>query len=436
MNIDSVNRRIVIDRVYLTIDIPFLYSFLGNSFDKEVYEKLKRDFPQFLQRVSEGKGKRGDFHFRVPVEVWSEDDIEKSLDGREIASLSISLRKPYRARGYFNLNRLYLKEHGLDPYQDSYKDDNVLPIDIVEDEDYNLLKEFCRLFLYRLEQFKLEYVYYLNKVFNVDVFEIGRTMGYNNRDVLDSIVLSIQSAEVCVEYLHCESLQFQHITDERKHNYLKVYGDLTQTEYYTPNKKSIHVQWKRYQKGAGINRHEFTWNSEVSRLWLSGDLDYLLNSIRYGVEQSYALFGFDFDSLKPLPLSCEDVIQDYASWWKLPLDLVKTILFGRAYVLSFDFYTRGLRERLKSRRLIVPLEKELGGKKGLWRWSDTVQRIRLSLQGYYRCPECGSIMRYSNEHFKHICECCNYEMDYSRFSIGCEDFQQEYESRLLSFKRL
>ncbi len=418
------------------MDIPFLHSVLGNTFDKRTYERLKEEFPQFLQRVSEGRGKRGDFHFRVPVEVWSEDDIEMSLDGREIASISISLRKPHISRGYFNLNRLYMKEHGLNPYLESYKDDNVLPIDIVEDENDGLLSEFCRLFVSRLEQFKLEYIYYLKKVFDVDVFEIADIRGYDYNDVSDLVNLSVQSAEVCVEWLHCESLQFQHITDERKHNYLKVYGDLTQTEYYTPNKKSIHIQWKRYQKGAGINRHEFTWNSEVSRMWLSGDVDYLVNSIKYGIEQSYHLFGFDFKTLRPLPLTCEDVVQDYAEWWKLPLDLVKTILFGRAYVLSFDFHTKGLREKLKSRRLIVPLEKELGGKKGLWRWSDTVQRIRLSLQGYYRCPKCNSIMRYSDECFRHVCEYCGYEIDYSRFVLGCEDSQQEYESKLISFERV
>ena len=422
------------DRVYLTMDIPFLHSYLGNRFDKENYERLKEEFPQFIQRVSEGRGKRGDFHFKVPVEVWSEDDIEKSLDGREIASISISMRSPHMARGYFNMNRLYMKEHNINPYQDSYKDDNVLPVSIVEDENDSLLTEFCRLFVSRVEQFKLEYIYYLNKLFGVDILEVAESKGYDIDDISRFVNLSVQSAEVCVEWLHCESLQFQYITDERKHNYLKVYGDLTQTEYYTPNRKSAHIQWKRYQKGAGINRHEFTWNSDVSRMWLSVDVDYLLRSVKRGVEESYLLFGFDFDTLKPFPLTCEDVVQDYADWWKLPLDLVKTILFGRAYVLSFDFHTKGLRERLKSRKLIVPLERELGGKRGLWRWSDTVQRLRLSLQGYYRCPKCDSIMRYSNDCFKHVCEYCGYEIDYSRFSLGSEDSQNEYESKLLSFK--
>jgi len=319
------------DRVYLTMDIPFLHSYLGNRFDKENYERLKEEFPQFIQRVSEGRGKRGDFHFKVPVEVWSEDDIEKSLDGREIASISISMRSPHMARGYFNMNRLYMKEHNINPYQDSYKDDNVLPVSIVEDENDSLLTEFCRLFVSRVEQFKLEYIYYLNKLFGVDILEVAESKGYDIDDISRFVNLSVQSAEVCVEWLHCESLQFQYITDERKHNYLKVYGDLTQTEYYTPNRKSAHIQWKRYQKGAGINRHEFTWNSDVSRMWLSGDVDYLLRSVKRGVEESYLLFGFDFDTLKPFPLTCEDVVQDYADWWKLPLDLVKTILFGRAF---------------------------------------------------------------------------------------------------------
>jgi hypothetical protein len=409
----EVQRRIVIDRVYLTLQIPSLFSELGNGFDKRLYEELRDDDvkSKFLKRIAIKKrgNKKGDWYFRVPTETWK-DDVVNVEEKDEIASLAISLRAPYIGRAYFNVNRLYLKKHGIDPYEYSYRDDNVIPIHITEDENGTLLKEYCKLFSDRLQKFKYEYVYYLSKVFGLD--------WYFEEHGVDSVELSIQSSEVCVEFLGCESLQFSYITAERKNNYLKVFGDMTQTEYYTPARKSLKVQFKRYQKGAGINRHEFTWNGELSRNWLlHSNQDYLYYSILQGVRDSYALFGFDYDTLKPLKLRGEDIVQDYAGWWRLPLGVVKTILFGRAYILSFDFHTKGLREKLKAQGLIVPLERELGGKKGLWRWTDTVQNIRLSIRGMYRC-KCGSIMIFDDTEKKYLCPDCGAIEDYSKYSIG------------------
>jgi len=437
-------RRILIDRVYITIQVPFLFKVLGNGFDKETFQRITEEYPQFLKLISEKRKSRknADYHFRVPVEMWSKLPIEKDFDGEEIASLSISFRQPHIARGYFNVNRLYLKKHNIDPYEDSYRDNNVLPIDIVEDSTGSLLREFTEILTDRLEKYKFEYMYYLKKVFNIDIVKIARELGMYD-DIYSLIDVSIQSAEIDVEWLNCESLQFQHITDERKGNYLKVFGDLTNTEYYTPDKKSLKIQFKRYQKGAGINRHEFTWNGEASRQWLVGSPESMYYSIIQNVKRCYAHFGFDFDTLKPLALTGEDIVQDYAEWWHLPLNLVKTILYGRAYVLAFDFATGGLRERLYGRNLIVPLEKELGGKKGLWRWKDSVMRLKLSLQGFYRC-ECGCIMRYDSEKYMHVCEACGKIDDYSTFEIGSVEEQENLDRKwnlnkyktVMSFNRL
>ena len=42
-SMSEVQRRIVIDRVYLTLQIPSLFSELGNGFDKRLYEELRDD---------------------------------------------------------------------------------------------------------------------------------------------------------------------------------------------------------------------------------------------------------------------------------------------------------------------------------------------------------------------------------------------------------
>ncbi|AEK19505.1 hypothetical protein HNP86_001090 [Methanococcus maripaludis] len=423
-------RRIVLDRIYVTIHSPLLRKTMGNGFEKAAYERMDEEFPRLVTLISEKRHgrKTGDYHFRTPVETWSKFPLEEDFDGEEIASIAISFRQPHVARGYFNLNRLYMKKHNIDPYEDSYHDNNVLPIEVVEDSEGNLLREFAELLCDRIEQYKFEYAYYLKEIMDVDIEKIARQYG-SNEDIYSLIEVSIQSAEIDVEWLNCESLQFQHITDERKQNYMKAFGNLTNTEYYTPERKSIKVQFKRYQKGAGINRHEFTWNGEASRQWLVGSPETMYYSIVRNIKRCYAFYGFDFDSLKPLQLTGEDIVQDYAEWWHLPLNLVKTILFGRAFVLSFDFATGGLRERLKSRGLITPLEEELGGKKGLWRWKDSVLRLKLSLQGFYRC-ECGFLMRYDPEKYQHVCEHCGKVDNYSQFEIGSMEAQKDMEDNI------
>ncbi|MBP2143409.1 hypothetical protein J2127_000564 [Methanococcus voltae] len=422
------DKRIVIDRVYVSIQCPFLFSVLGNGFNKDIYDNVRKNYSQFVQRITEKKdgGKTGDFHFRIPVEVWEDGKLESNLQGEEIASISISFRQPHVARGYFNMNRLYMSEHGLNPYNSSYRDDNVLPISIREDKNNTLLKEYSRLFINRINEYKREYYYYLKELFGIDIEKLKRDLDRVKMTYDKLIEVSVQSAEVCVEWLNCESLQFNYITEARKNNYLKVYGDLTQTEYYTSPKKGNKVQFKRYQKGAGINRHEFTWHSELSRQWIVEDIQYLPLSIFEGVNESYAHFGFDFETMRPLKLSGESVLQDYADWWKLPLDYVKTVLYGKSYVLKFDRNSKGVRERLKSKGLIVPLEKELGGKRGLWRWSDTVQKIRLSLQGCYVCPVCNSVMRYDEMKHRHVCEHCGRVDDHSIWQLGDDQLEEEY----------
>lgn len=421
--VENPKRRILIDRVYITLQIPFLWSVLGNHFRKDIYEDLNHRFPQFVKRMVEKSGakKSATFHFQIPVEMRSGKPVEEDLDGKEVASIAISMKSPHIARGYFNMNRVYLLKKGIDPYEDSFRDDNVLPIWVEEDNEGTLLKEYCRLFCERIEEFKFEYIYYLKNAFGIDVLEIARKLG-KMEDLYSLVDVSVQSAEIDIEWLNCESLQFQFITDERKTNHLKVYGDLTQTEYYTSPSARNPIQWKRYQKGAGINRHEFTWNGDISRKWLVGDPEYLYHSVIHGVHQSYEHFGYNFDNLKPLQLKGESVVQTCAEWWHVSLDLAKTILFGKAYSLTFDFHTKGLRERLMANNLIEPLEKELGGKRGVYRWNDTVQGMRLFYQGVYRC-ECGSLMRYDPVQYRHICEKCGKIDDYSRFSIGNEQFE-------------
>uniref|UniRef100_A9A6V0 Uncharacterized protein n=1 Tax=Methanococcus maripaludis (strain C6 / ATCC BAA-1332) TaxID=444158 RepID=A9A6V0_METM6 len=407
---EDVSRRIVLDRVVFTVYCPFLFKRLSKSHNKQAYQEWKEKFPKNIVRVFDYGGKNS-MGIKFPTERWSSDPIE-SQEGEVISDLTLSFTAPYVGYAYCNFNRLYMKQKGINPYEDTYKFTNVLPIYLNDEKE--LLNEMCVTFSDHVQELKFIYSEYLKKIFDLDIEELARDLELQETDYTSLVEVSVKQAEVDVEFLGCDQVQFEYIAETRKSNYMLRCGDWTQTEYYSKNLKSIPIQFKRYQKGAGINRHEFTWSKDASRNWLKfEDPELLYESILLGISESYLKYGFEFEGIRPIKLDGESLLQEFAEWWKLSLDITKTIIYGGATVVKFDRTTKNLREKLQRNNLIVKLESDFGRKRGIYRFSDAVERIRQALNGIYRCPECNSLMDYDYEEFAHVCKRCNHRISYS-----------------------
>jgi DNA gyrase inhibitor GyrI len=111
----------------------------------------------------------------------------------------------------------------------------------------------------------------------------------------------------------------------------------------------------------------------------------------------------------------------------LSLDITKTILYGGATVVKFDRTTKSLREKLQRRNLIVELESLTGGKKGIYRFTEGVEKLRQALNGIYRCPECNSLMDYDYQEFSHVCKRCGQVVNYANERCLEDDVMVKFE---------
>jgi hypothetical protein len=421
---EDVSRRIVLDRVTFTIHAPFLFAYMGKSHNKPAFREWKTKFPRNIVRVFD-YGNKNSMGIKFPTECWSSDPIE-AQEGEVISDLTLSFTSPYVGYAYCNFNRLYMKQKEINPYEDTYKFTNVLPIYINDEKE--LLNEMSVIFSDYVQELKYVYYEYLKKIFHLDIEELANDLELKERNYSDLLNVSVKQAEVDVEFLGCDQIQFDYIAEQRKSNYMKRYGDWTQTEYYSQNKKSIPIQFKRYQKGAGINRHEFTWSGDASKNWLKfEDPELLAESILLGISESYMKYGFEFEGIRPLKLDGESLLQEFASWWRLSLDITKTILYGGATVVKFDRTTKSLREKLQRRNLIVELESLTGGKKGIYRFTEGVEKLRQALNGIYRCPECNSLMDYDYQEFSHVCKRCGQVVNYANERCLEDDVMVKFE---------
>ncbi|MBA2869046.1 hypothetical protein [Methanococcus maripaludis] len=379
-------RRILIDKVFCSVYSLPLIAQKEHNFRDDVRDK----YITFVEKMHDIKGYTQGLKF--PLEINGDN---------EIAWILISLRKPHTAKVYFNVIRLYQKEKNIPIPTYGYNDTNFLPLEY--NDTKSLLMEFIKLYLRTVLEIKDIYEYYLKELFNIDVknFYEGE-----EKEIKDIVEVSPYQVEIPCEYLGCEDDQFDWMDEEIKCDTVQKYGDLSRTSYYTKNRKDLKATFKRYQKAPGINRHEITLQENWARDCMISDSEMIYQNIITYVHKVHRLWGLDFEGIKPRPINGNVLISQFSMGFGLSTDEIKTMIYGNVGEITSNRENQGIIRKLRNKGMIRKLEKDEGGKKGVYVWTEMVKLLRMSLNQYFLCPECLTRMQYDYENYCHYCSAC------------------------------
>lgn len=359
---------------------------MGRNFRDDVRDK----YISFVEKMHDIKGYTQGLKF--PIEINGDN---------EIAWILISLREPHTAQVYFNVIRLYQKEKNIPIPTYGYHDTNFLPLQY--NDTKGLLMEFIKLYLKTVLEIKELYAYYLKELFNIDVKNVYECEG---KEIKDIVEVSPYQIEIPCEYLGCEDEQFDWMDEEIKCDTVQKYGDLSRTSYYNKNRKDLKATFKRYQKAPGINRHEVTLQESWARDCMISDSEMIYQNIITYVHKVHRLWGLDFEGIKPRPINGNVLVSQFSMGFGLSADEIKTIIYGNVGEITSNRENQGLIKKLRNKGMIRKLEKDEGGKKGVYIWTEMVKLLRMSLNQYFLCPDCLSRMQYDYGNYCHYCPTC------------------------------
>lgn len=380
-------RRILIDKVFCSVYSNLLFANLKRNFRDDVRDK----YISYVDKIQDFKGHTQGLKF--PLEINGD---------KEIAWINISLREPHVAKVYFNVIRLYQKEKNIPIPTYGYNDTNFLPLEY--NDTKSLLIEFIELYLKTVEEIKEIYADYLLQLFGIDIKNYWK--GLEKKEIKDLVDISPFQIEIPCEYLGCEDEQFDWMDEEIKCSTVEKFGDLSGTTYYNKNRKDLKATFKRYQKAPGINRHEVTLQESWARDCMNSDSENIYQNIITSVHKVHRLWGLDFEGIKPRPINGSVLISQFSMGFGLSTDEIKTMIYGNVGEITSNRENQGIIRKLRNKGMIRKLEKDEGGKKGVYVWTEMVKLLRMSLNQYFLCPECLTRMQYDYENYCHYCSAC------------------------------
>ncbi|MBA2861100.1 zinc ribbon domain-containing protein [Methanococcus maripaludis] len=370
------NHRIMIDRCNFTLYNEFLLSNAvkkDRKFNLEVYQKWSK----YAESMIDDKGRVQGLKF-----------VLKEFEGEPISWIKISMREPYIAKAYVNIIKWYRMENKIPRPAYGFKDTNFIPIRYNKTEQ--ILEEVSEIYCRVLRGLKERYEEILEN--------LGLTPKY-----LGKTIIKPDSIELPVEFLKRDIVEYEYLFDKAKGISLSKYNDFTRTTYINPTKKSINCQLKLYQKAPGIARMEVTLNKDFAHsLDDKSESGIIKLEIKRLIDRALELYGLSLEGVQPLKLSNEALLLEYSNALKVPMDILKVLIFSKSLTMSFDRDNVNLRRLLTSKRLIEKVSK------GKYVRTELTESLRLIFGQYELCPNCKTIMQNGTE-FKIQCPKCGFE---------------------------
>jgi len=343
------------------------------KFNLEVYQK----WPKYATSMIDDKGRVQGLKFPI-----------KEFEGEAISWIAISMREPYIAKAYVNLIKWYRMEHKIPRPAFGFKDTNFLPISYNNAE--KVLKEVSELYCRILAGLKEKYEEILG-----DLELLPKSIG--------KTIIKPDSIELPIEFLKRDIVEYEYLFDKAKGISLSRYNDFTRTTYLNPTKKSINCQLKLYQKAPGIARLEVTLNGDFAHsLDDKSEPEIIKLEIERLIDRALELYGISLEGVQPLKLSNEELLLEYSNAFKVPMDILKVLIFSKSLTMSFDRDNVNLRKLLVSKRLIEKISK------GKYVRTELTESLRVIFNQYELCPNCKTIMQNGTD-FKVICSKCGFE---------------------------